>query len=316
MISVIMSLYNEKLVWIEEAVNSILNQTYKEIEFLIIIDNPDIDKEIKSYIKELANNNSCVYLIWNKRNIGLAASLNKGIHFARGEYIARMDADDISDVTRLEKEIIYLKRHNFDMVATNKKNIDEDGYLISEDAPIKKDPNKILMYGNMIIHSSVLIKKEVLLDLNGYREFVNSEDWDLWLRIVERGYRIGILNKPLLLYRERRNSASIGRQLEQFYVSQYIIKLYKQRQKSGGFDSFSVKAMHEFLNGKKSSEKKKGRFAKAYSYIQYALDAKRKRKFIFCIFYIFLAGIKFPALVFRDVSWFLIVQSKKYETCR
>ena len=72
-------------------------------------------KEIKSYIKELANNNSCVYLIWNKRNIGLAASLNKGIHFARGEYIARMDADDISDVTRLEKEIIYLKRHNFDI---------------------------------------------------------------------------------------------------------------------------------------------------------------------------------------------------------
>ncbi len=131
-----------------------------------------------------------MYLIWNKRNIGLAASLNKGIHFARGEYIARMDADDISDVTRLEKEIIYLKRHNFDMVATNKKNIDEDGYLISEDAPIKKDPNKILMYGNMIIHSSVLIKKEVLLDLNGYREFVNSEDWDLWLRIVERGIEL------------------------------------------------------------------------------------------------------------------------------
>ncbi len=62
--------------------------------------------------------------------------------------------------------------------------------------------------------------------------------------------------------------------------------------------------------------RKKGRFAKAYSYIQYALDAKRKKKIYFLYFLYFLAGIKFPALVFRDVSWFLIVQSKKYETCR
>lgn len=304
MISIVMSVYNEKIEWLEQAVNSMLEQTYTDFEFIIICDNPEIKREIREYLLQLEIENSKIKILWNKENIGLASSLNRGIECAKGDFIARMDADDISDKERLSRELQFLMENNYDLVATNKININERGEIISLDKDIVKDPNRVLMYGNSIIHSSVLVKKRILNILGGYRELVNSEDWDLWLRLVERGYTIGILNEPLLSYRLRSNSASIGRQLQQFYVSRYIVRLHKERMKYGK-DSFSINNMNEYLKSKKITEQKQRRFSKSYEYIQRALEKRQNKKNLSCIFEIAKAGVIFPSLVFRDICCFI-----------
>lgn len=301
-----MSVYNEKIEWLEKSISSILEQSYKNFEFIIICDNPDIENEIREYLLQLEAENSKIKVYFNERNIGLASSLNRAIELTNGEYIARMDADDISSKKRLEHELQFLIENDYDLVSTNKVNIDEKGKIISIDDDIIKDPNKVLMYGNMIIHSSVLVKKEVLNILGGYRKLVNSEDWDLWLRMVERGYSIGILNEPLLAYRVRFNSASVERQLQQFYVSQYIIKLYKQRIKYGR-DSFSEKDMNVYLKSKKITKKRQKRFSKAYNHIQKALEERKNKRLLYCIIEIIKAGSIYPPLALRDLSCFIKV---------
>lgn len=304
MISVVMSVYNEEIEWLEQAVNSILEQTYTDFEFIIICDNPEIKSEIRGYLLQQEKNNSKIKILWNRKNVGLADSLNRGIECASGDFVARMDADDISDKERLERELHFLTENNYDLVSANKINIDEKGDVISVDNEIVKDPNKVLMYGNTIIHSSVLVKKSVLSALGGYRKLANSEDWDLWLRMVEHGYTIGILNEPLLLYRIRSNSASIGRQLQQFYVSQYIIRLHEERQKYGK-DTFSVKNMNEYLRKKKITKQKQKRFSKAYEHIQRALEKRQEKKWLLCVTELVKAGIIFPALAYRDINCFI-----------
>ena len=145
MVSVLMSIYNERIEWIKQSVESILNQTYKDFEFIIVIDNPEMDLECRKYLEKRTYEDARIKLIWNEKNIGLAQSLNKGIKIAKGEYLARMDADDISLSDRLEMELEYLNKTKCDLVSTNKINIDENDNIISYDLSIKKDPNKHLL---------------------------------------------------------------------------------------------------------------------------------------------------------------------------
>ena len=109
-ISVLMGVYNEKISWINESVESILHQSYQNFEFIIIDDNPS-NNEVKSYLLNLKEKDERVIVIFNDYNIGLTKSLNKGLAIAKGEYIARMDADDISFVSRFEKQVSYLDNH-------------------------------------------------------------------------------------------------------------------------------------------------------------------------------------------------------------
>ena len=102
LISVVMSVYNEKIEWIKDSVKSILGQSYTNIEFIIVIDNPGLDREVKEYLENTAKTDGRVVLLQNKENVGLAKSLNRGIAAANGAYIARMDADDISEKNRLD----------------------------------------------------------------------------------------------------------------------------------------------------------------------------------------------------------------------
>ena len=106
-----MGVYNEKISWLNESVESILNQTYRNFEFIIIDDNPD-NKEIKNYLLNLKQRDERIIIIFNDCNIGLTKSLNKGLEMATGEFVARMDADDISINTRFERQISYLNNHS------------------------------------------------------------------------------------------------------------------------------------------------------------------------------------------------------------
>lgn len=296
MISVLMSVYNEKVEWVRQSVQSILNQTYTDFEFIILIDNPNLDQDLDRYLVQTSKEDLRVKLLYNEKNMGLAASLNRGLEIAQGTYIARMDADDISEPNRLEAELDYLIEQSLDLVSANKINIDEDGNVLFADDSLDRDPNLTLPYSNIIVHPLVLVKTEVMRSLGGYRFFVNSEDYDLWLRMVDSGYRLGILNEYLLKYRLRPSSASIGRQLEQYYVMRYILKLHKERIQGVGTDSFSVESQNKYLEKKRITEVKKTRFAKSNVHIKAALDSMNSGKYFACAHQLFCAFFLYPEL--------------------
>lgn len=300
MVSVLMSVFNEKLLWIKESVESILNQTYTDFEFIIIVDNPRINDEISEFLKKKAREDKRIRLVWNKKNLGLAESLNKGIELASGEYIARMDADDISEKNRLESELKFIRETGYDLVSANKINIDEKDNILSVDLPITRNPNKVLQFSNIIIHPLVFAKTEVLRKMEGYRNLVNSEDFDLWLRMIDKGYKLGILNEYLLKYRIRSNSASVERQLEQFYINKYIIKLKKERKK-GGNDSFSIEQQKQYIDKKNITHIKKKRFAHANKNIEKALVEINNGRYCKSLIYIIFGMYFFPNLVFNKI---------------
>ena len=139
LVSVIMSVYNEKEKWLMEAIESILKQSYKNIEFIIILDNPDNDK-LNNIIKFYNKKDSRVRYFKNEKNIGLVKSLNKALTYVKGDFIARMDADDISMPDRIEKQMNYLNNHpDIDFIGSRCINIDEEGQELYRDSIIPED---------------------------------------------------------------------------------------------------------------------------------------------------------------------------------
>ena len=300
MISVLMSVYNEKEEWISEAIESILSQTYRKYEFLIVVDNPNLSPDCKKMLLKKADLDSRIKLLWNEKNIGLARSLNRAFSYAQGEYIARMDADDISLPERFEKEISFIESNEFDIVSANKINIDENGKTLIKDPKIDRDPNKMLVYSNILVHPLVMTKRDVFSKLGGYRILSNSEDYDLWLRALDSGYRIGILDEYLLKYRIRENSASVSRQLQQYYCNKYIVKLHKQRIKSHQ-DSYSLTGEQHYLKSRCVDSKiKRKQFRKSYSLLEKALSCSNESKNK-SLLYIIAAFIYFPPLVCQKI---------------
>ena len=127
-ISVIMSCYKEPMSILKQAVESILIQTYKDFEFIVIVDNPS-NREIIGYLKNVSLVDRRVKMYVNKNNMGLVASLNKAICISRGKYIARMDADDISISTRLFDQLLYLEHNNLDFIGGYYVKITNDGIV-------------------------------------------------------------------------------------------------------------------------------------------------------------------------------------------
>lgn len=222
LISVIMSTYNETSEELEKSISSILNQSYKNIEVIIIDDNPNNEK-IKNFLKDLADNR--IHVIYNDENIGLVASLNKALRYTNGEYIARMDADDIAIETRLEREICYLINNNLDLVGTFVTLIDEKDTIIK---PVMRFPTneneirKFIKWGNCLAHPTWLAKKEVFKELNGYRKATHCEDYDFILRALKKGYKIANLPEVGLKYRIRNEGISRSNRIKQYLLRNFL----------------------------------------------------------------------------------------------
>ncbi|MFA6922779.1 MAG: glycosyltransferase [Bacteroidales bacterium] len=208
-ITVLMPVYNcEK--YIKESVESILNQTFVNFEFLIINDaSTDNTRNIIS-----SYNDKRIILIDNNENIGLSKSLNKGIEIAKGKYIARMDADDISLPTRLEKQFYFLNNNiEYCLVAAKIIGINEKS---KETSMWDNDNNNItyrdiyyfLPKANCIAHPTVLIRKEILIEYKYSEKPYFSQDWDLWLRLISDKKKIAKLDEVLLKYRVHNSSVS------------------------------------------------------------------------------------------------------------
>lgn len=225
-ISIIMSTYNESLEWLKEAINSILNQTYSEFEFIIVLDNP-YNQDIEKLVKEYARQDLRIKVIKNERNIGLAESLNCALDYCNGNYIARMDADDIAYKDRLMKQLKYMEENDIDILGGAIQLIDEEEAVITKKVkmPISnKEIVKRLNVSNCLAHPTWMIKKEVYTTLNGYRNIHTCEDYDFLLRAKNKGYKFGNLNETILRYRMTRNSISRANALKQYYTMKYLQK--------------------------------------------------------------------------------------------
>ncbi len=182
-ISVIMSVYNGEK-YLKEAVNSILKQTFTDFEFIIINDgSTDNTRAI------LESYNDPRIFLFHQDNIGLTKSLNKGLSFAKGDYIARMDADDISDKRRFEKQFHYLNTHpEIGVTGSNINIIDEYGKIISKLNQLNshKEIMSKLLSDNQLIHGTLFIRKELLKKVEYYDEkYTLAQDYDLLLRLSD-----------------------------------------------------------------------------------------------------------------------------------
>jgi glycosyltransferase involved in cell wall biosynthesis len=206
-ISVILPVYNcEK--YIGKAIQSVLQQTFTDFELIIINDGSadNTEKVIHSF------NDLRIVHIKNKRNEGLIYSLNKGIEIAQGNYIVRMDADDICLPERFKKQKDFLdKNENITVIASTIEFINEKdektGYWeLDRQTTTPEQIRKAILKQNCIAHPTVMMRSEIIKQLKYKPYQKNIEDYDLWLRIFNRDYRIAKLNEPLLLYRVHENS--------------------------------------------------------------------------------------------------------------
>ncbi|WP_423799415.1 glycosyltransferase family 2 protein [Neobacillus sp. SAB-20_R2A] len=272
LISVIMSTYNEKEEWLKGSIESILNQTHSHLEFVIVLDNPN-NLLIKRVVFEYAKKDERIIVIENDKNIGLTNSLNKALEYCNGEYIARMDADDVSDHHRLENQLYYLKQYNLDLVGSKIRRIDDIGSIIQESSnhPVSHHIiNRVLKYDNCIPHPTWLVKKEVYVNLNGYRNLHTCEDYDFLLRCKKK-FRIGNCHNVTLSYRLNPISISRSNALKQLLSANFLQKNFKN------IELITQSKIDQYIN-KKTNIKAMENFDKAQIYFKKALICKEKNQ--------------------------------------
>lgn len=209
LVSVVMSVYNDER-YLKEAVNSILNQSFKDFEFIIINDGSN-DASL-NILKEYEKKDKRIILI-DQENIGLTKSLNKAIKLSHGKYIARQDSDDISDPERFKSQIEFLQNNKeYALVGTNIAKIDENSELIEINSTkySYEEICQTFKKRNCIAHGSVMIDKGALENELFYDEdFRYAQDFRLWAKIAKK-FKIANLKEPL--YQLRLHGSSISKQ--------------------------------------------------------------------------------------------------------
>lgn len=219
-VSVLMSVYNAER-YLKDSIESILNQTFNSFEFIIINDgSSDSSLDIINHYKSTDDR---IVLI-DRENKGLIRSLNEGIGISRGEYIARMDADDISLDTRLEKQYRFMRENSeVGVCGTGTINFGEGikkskWFPSSNDKQLKAE----LLFSSCFAHPSVMIRKSLLVDNNIFyeEEFKHAEDFRLWT-VLSDYTKFSNLNEVLLKYRVLNDS--ITRQADKALNDRFFI---------------------------------------------------------------------------------------------
>ena len=209
LISVILPVYNGAQ-FLSDAIESILTQDFNNFEFIIINDG-STDDSIK-IIEHYASVDSRIIAI-NRENKGLIYTLNEGIKRSTGEYIARMDADDVSIKNRLQSQYKYMSANKLDICGGNYIEIDADSKETCHKRVFQKDYEILLAMATNVpfAHPSVMMRKEFLnlnkltYGMNGYK---HAEDLDLWMNMYNSGAKFGNINSIILKYRILANSMS------------------------------------------------------------------------------------------------------------
>jgi len=200
-VTVLMSVYNGRP-YLQTAVESILDQTYRDYEFLIV-DDASTDGS-RSKLKAWADRDDRIRLVLHDENRGLGYSLHEGVKKARGEWVARMDADDFALPERLETQMSYLQKYpSVDVLGSWAVDIDESGSRLRRRAyPIEHKEIARLIWTNPLVHPTVVFRRLSILDIGSYDPTIRKrQDYELWFRCLEGGLRFGNVPKILLGYR-------------------------------------------------------------------------------------------------------------------
>ncbi len=209
LISVLLSVYNDD-VNIKKSIDSILSQSYKNIE-LLVIDDGSTDKtyEILNDIKD-----SRLKIFRNKDNLGLTKCLNILIKKSQGQILARQDSDDISLPTRLEVQYNTLQKSKLDACTTRafikntKKSIPRFSYLL----PV----NFVIKYKNPFIHGTLMVRKNAVLNVGMYDEHIKyAQDYKLFIELLKKKYKIKILKDNLYVLNMENNISSLKKEEQQ-----------------------------------------------------------------------------------------------------
>ena len=225
-ISVIMAVYNEEK-YIREAIESILNQTFKDFEF-IIVDDGSTDRTLE-ILKKYAKKDSRIKILRNEKNLGLTKSLNKALKVAKGEYIARIDAGDLCDPKRLEKQANFLdKNSDVYIVGCYHHWINEKGKIINSykfPTSPEKIRNHIFGFGSIAAHPCLMIRKKLFDDLGFYDEsFSTSMEYELYMRTISNGFKISNIPEFLVSVMRREKGISISKN-KRIFQNMYRIRL-------------------------------------------------------------------------------------------
>ena len=251
-VSVIMSVYNSEEV-VRESINSILCQTLKDIELIVINDG-----STDSTIDILSSFNDPRVVLIDQENLGLTKSLIKAAKLAKGRYLARQDSDDVSLLNRLEKQIDYLEKNkDIALVGTQSIQIDEDGENIGKIDLLREydDILENIATLNQFVHGSIMMRRSVYEAVGGYRrEFRYSQDYDLFLRISEQ-YKVENLSDYLYKSRHNRNMVSLTHKEDQLYFSECARVLASQRA-NGDIDQLDKKSKLPIVKRNENSNSK------------------------------------------------------------
>lgn len=280
LVSVIMSVYNEDEKWLQKSIESIINQSYRNIEFIIVLDNPNNDIA-KKVIQKYLENDSRVRVFYNEKNIGLVASLNKALGYVKGDYVARMDADDIAYENRIEKQMEVIDSENVDFIMSSIRLIDEDDDIISESIIQEMNPeqfNKFAKYGNVSTHPTWLLKKKVYDKLKGYRDVKYCEDFDFIIRAIQNGVCCMRTKDVLLDYRVRNVGISKLNVMEQAEKAFFLRKEYRRGCNISNIDV-------DYINQKfgKFSDEKRRKYSEADAQIEKFSKDFSNGKYMNCV---------------------------------
>lgn len=213
-ISVIMSVYHEPMEWLNEAVESILKQSFTDFEFIIIVDDPN-NQDAIHYLQQMALNDQRIVILKNEENLGLTKSLNRGLKVAKGKYIARMDADDVSHLDRFEKQYTFMEANpHVTLLGTGVRYIDEHGKPIKVIIyqPDNDGAKSRMLFNSGFSHPSIMVRRSVLVE-NGvwYDEnYRQTQDY----RLYETLYDLGdFANLPEVLVDYRISKTQISTKL-------------------------------------------------------------------------------------------------------
>ncbi len=282
LVSVIMSVFNESREYLDLSIESILEQSFKDFEFIIINDNPRCH-ELDDVLSHWKKKDPRIIILKNTENRGLAYSLNEALKICRGVYIARMDADDISLPQRLEKQVNFLdKNTNIFLCGTGVILINEDGQEIGRVIHSGRGhPLEYLLGKITILHPTWMFRKQLLDRLIGYRNIKYAQDVDFLCRAIISGYGVSNIEEPLLKYRVYKMK-NPDKDIIQFKISREIRK-----------SVFSKRFIEDdfVINLNKKIKPPSSRFIKKCHLLSsffhsVALELRLKNKKHFIIFYI------------------------------
>ena len=221
LISVIIPYYKKKE-YIISSINSVLNQTYKNLEIIIIYD--DLNKEDLNLLKKIKKKDKRIKIYINKKNLGAGRSRNKGIKLSKGIFVAFLDSDDLWKKNKLKKQIFFMKKNGINASHTSYTIINSKNKIIGS-RNAKDMSYKLLLKSCDIGLSTVVLKKEIITSKIKFANIKTKEDYVLWLKITFNNNKIFALKDNLTKWRKLEDSLSSSR-LQKIYDGYLVYRKY------------------------------------------------------------------------------------------